>query len=276
MAQEDLIRHYDNGRDLVTRALELLREAGKDPEHLAIDDLVGLDEFHVRGREATLSLAKRLVLTGVERVLDVGSGIGGPARRLATLAPVTVIGIDLTPEYVRLANEFSARTGLAARVRFEVADALALPFADAEFDIVWTQHVQMNIADKPRLYAEMHRVLKPGGRLALYDILQGGGGDVVYPTPWASDPAMSHLVTPAAFRALLGAAGFTIEAWEDMTATARDWAAKRYASPPPASAPTVAKLLGAHNVAGAANIPRNLAEQRITLVEAIARKPAAA
>lgn len=103
---EDLLRHYDGGQDLVARAHALLRAADKDLERLTIDDLVGLDEFHVRGREATQSLAARLALRGGERVLDVGSGIGGPARRLATLARVEVVGIDLTPEFVRLANEF--------------------------------------------------------------------------------------------------------------------------------------------------------------------------
>lgn len=276
MTDDALIRHYDGGQDLIARARDLLRAAGKDLDRLTIDDLVGLDEFHVRGREATLSLATRLALKGGERVLDVGSGIGGPARRLATLAAVDVVGIDLTPAFVDLANAFSRMTGLAARVRFETADALALPFPAASFDVVWTQHVQMNIADKARLCAEMFRVLRPGGRLALYDILQGPGGDVVYPTPWASDPAMSHLVTPASYRATLERAGFVVEAWDDVTEAAAAWAARRYAAPVPPDAATVAKLLGARNVAGAANIPRNLAERRIALVEAIARRPAAA
>jgi SAM-dependent methyltransferase len=256
--------------------MELLREAGKDLSRLSIDDLVGLDEFHLRGREATLSLARRLSLAGGERVLDIGSGIGGPARRLASLAAVDVVGVDLTPAYVDLANALSRLVGLEARVRFEVADALSLPFPDARFDVAWTQHVQMNIADKDRFLAEIFRVLVPGGRLALYDILQGPGGEVAYPMPWASQPSMSHLATPGAFRAAMERAGFVVESWEDVTATCRDWAARRYGAPPPPNAATVARLLGARNAAGAANIPRNLAEDRIAIVEAIARRPPAA
>src|SRR5262245_36571915 len=186
---EDVARHYAGERDLVARARALLREAGKNLDRLTVDDLAGLDEFHIRGRDATHSLAARLALAGNEHVLDVGSGIGGPARRLATLHPgLDVTGIDLTPEFCRVANELSRLVGLAARVRFEPADATRLPFADAAFDVAWTQHVQMNIADKRAFYGEIARVLRPGGKFAFYDILQGPGGPVVYPAPWASDP----------------------------------------------------------------------------------------
>jgi ubiquinone/menaquinone biosynthesis C-methylase UbiE len=267
--------HYAGGRDLVARALELLRAAGKDVERLTLDDLTGLDEFHIRGRDATLSLVARLALRGDERVLDVGSGIGGPARRLASLHPgIDVTGIDLTPEFCRLANELSRRVGLAARVRFETADATRLPFADAVFDVAWTQHVQMNVADKTAFYGEIARVLKPGGRFALYDILQGPGGAVRYPAPWAADASHSHLVTPEAMRRLVAAAGLVVEQWADVTAAGRDWAAQRAANPPAPGAISTGALLGDAIRAGSANIPRNLDEGRIALVEAIARKPA--
>jgi SAM-dependent methyltransferase len=271
---EAVAKHYAGGHDLVARALEALRAAGKDLGRLTVDDLSGLDEFHVRGREATLSLAARLAWRGDERVLDVGSGTGGPARRLATLHPgIDVTGIDLTPEFCRLANEFSRLVGLAGRVRFEPGDATRLPFADASFDVAWTQHVQINVADKRGFYGEIARVLKPGGRFAFYDILQGPGGPVVFPVPWAAEPAISHLVGPDAMRRLVEGAGLAVEQWVDVTAAGRDWAAQRAASPPQPGALTVASLLGEANRAGAANIPRNLAEGRIALVEAIARKP---
>jgi SAM-dependent methyltransferase len=272
---DTVIQHYAGGRDLVARALEVLRTAGKDLDRLTVDDLAGLDEFHIRGRDATLSLAARLALRGDERVLDVGSGIGGPARRLATLHPgLDVTGIDLTPEFCRVANEFSRLVGLGARVRFQPADATRLPFVDAGFDVVWTQHVQMNVADKRAFYGEIARALRPGGRFAFYDILQGPGGPVVYPAPWASDPSFSHLVTPDEMRRLVADAGLVVEQWADVTAMGRDWAAQRAAAAPAPGALTVGMLLGDGIRAGAANIPRNLAEGRIALVEAIARKPA--
>ncbi len=183
-----------------------------------------------------------------------------------------VTGIDLTSEFCRLASELTRRVGLGSRVRFETADATAMPFADASFDVVWTQHVQMNVADKRRFYAEIARVLRPGGRFACYEIAQGSGGPIVYPAPWASDPALSHAVTPAALRAAIEGAGLAIESWEDVTAIGRDWTLARAAAPPSPGAVSTGALLGDEIRAGGANIPRNLAENRIALVEAIARK----
>src|SRR5260221_6370041 len=204
----EIDRHYGRG-GLLERLLAALRAAGKDVERLTIDDLQLVDEFHSRRRLATEELARLLASEPGARVLDVGSGLGGPARYLAQVHGCRVSGIDATAEFVAVATELARRTGLADRVDFRHAAAPALPFPDARFDLAWTQNVAMNIADRPRFYAELARVLKPGGRLALQDVTQGAGGPVLYPVPWADTPALSYLRTAAETRALFEQAGFT-------------------------------------------------------------------
>jgi SAM-dependent methyltransferase len=275
----DVARHYSGGQDLVARILDLLRAAGKDVDRLTIDDLAPFDEFHVRGREATTGQLQRLALAPGMRVLDVGSGIGGPARRIAATAGCRVVGIDLTPEFVRVASELARRVGLADRVTFQVGDATRLAFVDSSFDAVWTQHVQMNIADKRTFYGEIARVLKPGGRFACYEVLLGPRGDPIYPAPWAAEPATSHLMTPARLREELGAAGLAVEHWHDATADGRAWFEQRRAEAAAASAagkpppPSPAALLGGVLPTAMGNMLRNFLEERVALVEAIARKP---
>jgi ubiquinone/menaquinone biosynthesis C-methylase UbiE len=267
-------RHYGRG-DLLETILEALRGAGKDPDHLQPEELAPLDEFHVRGREATLELARQLALGPETRVLDVGSGIGGPSRALAAEYGCRVTGVDLTEEFCRVATELAERTGLAERVSYRQGDALAMPFADGSFDVVWTQHAAMNIADKPALYAEIRRVLKPGGLLALYDIMAGAGGPVLFPVPWASQPSLSFLIPPDAVRRLLEETGFAVVSWRDTTEAAREFirslAARLQSGPPP--------LLGLHVLFGpqfpviAANLRRNIQEDRIAVIEAVCRRP---
>lgn len=175
VAIERVERHYARDDDILLCIAAALREAGKDPSRLAPADLAPVDEFHIRGRESTVELARRAAPRTGERVLDLGCGLGGSARYLAAEHGCAVTGIDLTHAYVDAARTLTRWVGLDGRVRFEAADALALPFDDASFDLVWTEHVQMNIADKSRLYAEIARVLAPGGRLALHDFLRGTG-----------------------------------------------------------------------------------------------------
>lgn len=269
--------HYTSG-DLAERILDRLAAAGKDLEALTLEDLAPVDEFHVRGRLATAELAALGGLAAEDRVLDVGCGIGGPSRYLAATRGCRVTGIDLTQEFCDVATMLAARTGLAERVAYRQADALALPFADASFDVVWTQHVQMNIADKPRLYGEMFRVLRPGGRLVFYDILAGPGGPVYFPVPWARTPDISHLIAPEDLRALLQDTGFALADWRDMTEPAAAWFQETRAKAEQDARGEGPPLIGLHILVGAlwrqlaANMQRNVEEGRVVLVQAVAGK----
>jgi ubiquinone/menaquinone biosynthesis C-methylase UbiE len=152
------------------------------------------------------------------QVLDVGGGFGGPARTLAVEFGCLVTGVDLTASYVRAAQALTARMRLDDRVSHHVGNALALPFPDETFDLVWTQNSGMNIADKERLYAGFHRVLRPGGRLALQEPMAGPVAPLLYPVMWARDASTSFLRTPAAMRAVIEGAGFRARVWDDVTA----------------------------------------------------------
>ena len=187
--------HYAR-QDLAEAILEAVRTTGLDRDPLAPDDLAAVDEFHTRGRQATEELAELAAPSAGQRVLDVGCGLGGSARYMAARHGVEVVGVDLTPEYCRAGRILTERTGLADRVELVTANALDLPFPDGSFDQVWSEHVTMNIAEKPRLYAELRRVLRRGGRLALHEIVAGPGGEVHFPVPWARQPEISHLATP--------------------------------------------------------------------------------
>ncbi len=201
-----LNRHYGPGGliDAVRRGIERL---GKSTATVALDDLAPLDEFHVGGREASQALLDPLAFSTADRVLDVGCGLGGTARYVAQRYGCRVTGVDLTSEFVETGRELNAWLGLEERVTLHHGDALALPFAGASFDAAYLLHVGMNIADKGALFAEIARVLRPGGKVALYDLVLSGEGDITYPVPWASEAAMSFVAPPEAYRAALNAAG---------------------------------------------------------------------
>jgi ubiquinone/menaquinone biosynthesis C-methylase UbiE len=267
--------HYTRS-DLASTILGALQAAGKDVDRLSLEDLAAVDEFHIRGRPATAELASGLGLAAGQRVLDVGCGIGGPSRYVAATYDCDVVGIDLTAEYCRVATLLAERVGLGERVEYHPGNALAMPFADADFEVAYTQHVAMNIEDKARLYAEVARILKPGGRFGIYDLLQGEGGDVVYPVPWARDASTSFLVAAPELETLLEAAGFAIVSWRETAAEARQWIDQmkaRMAEPnPPPSA--LRLLLGEDSRPMVQNIFRNLMEDRVRPTEVICRKPA--
>jgi SAM-dependent methyltransferase len=270
---ERLNRHY--GREgLIERLDRALRGAGKNPDQPTCDDLAPFDQLHVGGIDMTRDLARQAVLPPRSHVLDVGAGIGGPARTLAREFDLEVTGIDATREFVRAAQVFNRRTGLSDRVRVLHGSALATPFAGATFDGAFLIHVSMNVRDKPALFGEIARVLKPGAPFALFDII--GGSSVTplhYPVPWSPDDGASFLIPRDEYVASLARAGFAQRAWNDLTAFALEWLRtlreKASAAQRESVAPATPATLGADQLERIANLERNLAEDRAAVVQAI-------
>jgi len=223
MTSDKVSAHYGSGGDLAEIIAASLRSQGMKLDALQATDLSYIDEFHLLGREATLRLAAQMKLDQRARVLDIGSGLGGTARTLAAEYGCHVTGIDLTPAYCEVASALSDWVGLGGLTSFQLGDATSLPFADHRFDAAISQHAAMNIAARDRLYAEARRVLVADGRFAVFDILQGEGGEALYPAPWAREPSISHLVTREQMQRLLGDAGFEILDVRDSTDESLDW-----------------------------------------------------
>jgi ubiquinone/menaquinone biosynthesis C-methylase UbiE len=273
-ALEHVEHHYSRGR-LLDSILRALRETGKDLARLKPVDLAAVDEFHIRGREATVELASHALIKPGSRVLDVGCGLGGSARYLAAEHQCQVTGIDLTQEYVNVANTLASMVGLSDRVIFEQANALEMPFDDATFDVVWTQHVQMNIADKPAFYREIARVTRPEGLLLFHDIFGGDGGPLHCPVPWAEEPSISFLAAPGEVKRILEDLGFVIHDWIDKTEPSLRWMVTAIERLEPSGPPPLGTHLLMGNTAKAKfeNVIRNLREGRIVVYQACAERP---
>jgi ubiquinone/menaquinone biosynthesis C-methylase UbiE len=236
-------------------------------------DLAGLDQFHVGGLAATARLVALLGIDAGQRVLDAGSGLGGPSRYVAETCGCRVTGVDLTPSYVAIAALLAERTGTAGRVDYQVGDLLALDFPDATFDVVYTQHVVMNIRDRDRVYAEARRVLKPGGKFGFYDVLAADGQPAPhYPVPWSDTAETSFLLTEAETLAALDGAGLKTEVWNDVSAEAIAWFEQQRAQAPAPHKPGLPLVMGPRFAQMGANFARNLAEHRIRLAMATAIK----
>ncbi len=269
----DVETHYGGSGDLAALIKERLAASGKDLSRLTNEDLAIVTEFHIRGRKATLELAARMELVPDCHVLDIGSGLGGPARTLAERYGCRVTGVDLTRAYCEAAAEMSAWVGLADKVRFVHGDATSLGFEPASFDAAMTIHVAMNIAAKDKLYAAAKRALKPGRIFAVYDVLRGEGGPVIFPVPWARDPSISHLATPGEMRELLTGAGFAIEQEIESTEESAAWFQQKatgMAKPGPMPL-GFGLFLGAEYGTMARNQVQNLAERRIRTVAYLCR-----
>ena len=243
-----------------------LAEAGKQTHALQASDLALLEDFHSLGRLATAALIDLAHIGDDDRVLDAGTGIGGTARLIAAERGARVTAVDLTPEYCEVAEWLNDAVGLGDKIDVRTADVTELPCDAASFDVVVSQHVQMNIADKRRLYAEARRVLVPGGRLALWDATAGSRGPVHLPVPWATSPGQSHLVTPERLGQLLREAGFATTHWNDLTEPAENAMRQLFADDQP--------RLGLHVFVPdfhtkATNLVRNLAEDRVRLIQAV-------
>ena len=216
MSDQKISSYYISG-ELEHRLTEALRQDGVDPLQPTVLELAPYDQFHNRGLEATEELASMLDITSGDHLLDVGSGIGGPARYFSDRFKCRVTGIDLTAEFCDVARSMTERVGLQDAVEFHHGNALNMPFADATFDGAYSMNVSMNIADKGALYSEISRVLRPGAWLGLSELAKGPGEEMLYPTPWALTAETSFLVTPEETRSKLQECGFEIVSFQDAT-----------------------------------------------------------
>jgi ubiquinone/menaquinone biosynthesis C-methylase UbiE len=263
----DGVRDHYRATGLTERLKAALTAIGPEDQRLTPEQLGVLDQFHTRGLAATAELAKLVGITADMSVLDVGSGVGGPARYLAATYGCRVTGVDLSEPFVDAARYLTERTGQSGQVSFQSASALELPFDDGRFDAVLLLHVAMNIADRMWLYREIRRVLKAGGRFATYDVVSING-EPHYPVPWARTPATSFLLTAAATRVAIESAGFRTLAWQDDTETARAWIAQLRASGTPPS-PNLGVVMGPDFAQFSANLGRNLMDGRLGTLTAV-------
>ena len=241
-----------------------IRRHGIEPEDVTVAQLAPVDNYHAFRLAGTLALATAARISAADRVLDVGGGIGGPARQLADRFGCHVTVVDLTPEYCAVGETLTTWTHLTNLVSFVHASALDMPFDDASFDVVWTQHASMNISDKVGLYREVARVVRPGGRFAFFDILAGPNQPIHFPVPWAADPSFSFLLSPTETRALVASEGFRQTSW----LTGADLKAELDRSDqedPGAQEPLLDSglLNGPDSAAMGDNVARNLKEGRI-------------
>jgi len=261
------VREHYSATSLTDRIKSALAKVAPESETLTVAQLAPLDQFHIRGILATTELAGVAGLEPSTRVLDIGCGIGGPARYLAATFGCKVTGVDLSPSFIDAATYLTARCRLSDRVKFQIGDALRLPFQNGAFDTVFLQHVAMNIEARTALYAEVRRILTLGGRFATYDLVLRDG-DLVYPVPWARDASTSFLLNEGDTRRALEQTGFKAALWRDDTQTALDWFKAAMAGSPP-SGLNLGVVMGQDFQIMTGNLARNLRENRLGVLSAV-------
>lgn len=271
MSSDAIRDHYRAGvKDQSILLAALGRAIDQMEPPLTAAKLASFDQFHVGGLAATTELAQRTGITRNMHVLDAGSGLGGPSRFLAESTGCHVTGVDLTPTYVAVATLLAERAGLADRVSYRVGNISELPFENATFDVIWSQHVVMNIPDRTRLYRELRRVVKPSGAFAFFDPYAPDAGEAPhYPLPWAETPATSTLLTKQATVAALEEAGFRVVAFDDVTPVAMEWLARQQQQQ--VGQVSLSMVVGERMGEMVANFGRSLSEGRLRLVMGVCR-----
>lgn len=270
---ENAINNHYGISGILYSILDALESSGKDLQALKPDDLAPIDEFHTRGKASTVEIANLASLQPIHKVLDVGCGLGGSARFIANQYNCSVVGIDLTEEYIEVAKKLTEFVKLDEKVSFKQGSALDLPFPSESFDIVWTEHVQMNISDKKKFYGEINRVLNPNGLLVFHDIF-GTTNVPYYPTPWAEFDSMSSLCTQDEAKSIIESSNFTVDRWKDTSQQSLEFFKEMLKK----TENSVSTPLGLHLLMGKTaktkflNQVRNLEENRISIVQGTAVK----
>jgi ubiquinone/menaquinone biosynthesis C-methylase UbiE len=267
--------HYSHG-GLLRSILDGVHRLGKSADTVGVDDLAPVDEFHIGGRVATELFLDQLGIAADDRVLDVGCGLGGASRFVAEQYGCQVTGIDLTDEYVRTGEIMCAWVGLDDLITLDCGDATATPYPDGAFDTSYMMHVGMNIADKRSLAVELYRVLRPGGRLGIYDVMRVGNGALRFPVPWATNPEESAVSSPGEYRDSLEAAGFRVIAEHDRSAFALEFFSNLQASANGAESSPLGLhvLMGESAAEKVRNMIENVSNRRVAPFEIIVERPA--
>jgi SAM-dependent methyltransferase len=272
---DDVATHYAHG-GLLRAIIDGVHRLGRSPDTVSLEDLGSVDEFHIGGRVATKGFLDQLDITADEHVLDVGCGLGGASRFAAQEYGCRVSGIDLTPEYVETGEVLCSWVGLGELITLEQGDATATPYSDGAFDKSYMMHVGMNIPDKRALVSELYRVLRPGGRLGIYDVMRIGDGDLRLPVPWATAPEESIVSSPDEYKVALEAAGFRVVSECNRSSFAREFFSQLQAKAGGAEGPPP---LGLHILMGdtasekVANMIENVSQNLVAPVELIAERP---